>query len=318
MYKKSIERIEEVVKMYQQDITIRQIRIALKMSEKTVKNILLSRGIDSIQDRKDKLDQVIKYYNEGKSQIWMEQNLKMTRKTIRELLKERGVYYRTKSEQWRIRYGNALDETVFDDINEESAYWLGMLYTDGHISSGEKGYNIEFGLHSQDREHLDKYLKFLKSSNSIKEDKRSNYLRIKIGSEKLHKKLQEYGMSNKKSWDAVPPLILQNNRDFWRGCIDGDGGIYTPYEKVKGKTIQIMLCGTIDTIVGFISYCENNCELWNCKQPTRMKGKCLYQVSYYGEEVKMIGTLLYKDAKVYLDRKYDKYLEITGQKLGNH
>lgn len=310
MYKKSIEKTEEIVRMYREGTTIRQIGIAVGSSEKTVKQVLLLKGVDSVQDRKDKLEMVVKYYEEGKSQTWMEQNLKMTRKTIRDLLKEKGVHYKSKSEQWRIRHGNTLNETVFDTITPESAYWIGMLYTDGHIGSGRRGYNIEFGLHEQDKNHLQKLLDYIESSNSIQDDKRGDYCRIRIGSQKIHESLQKLGFTNKKSWDAIPPECLKNNRDFWRGCIDGDGGIYN---NRKDGCYQMSLCGTLDTICGFIWFCQNTVGLTSKKYPTQCKGKCLYQIAYYGQEVVKIAEHLYKDSTTYLDRKYNKYLEIIAQ-----
>lgn len=245
---------------------------------------------------------VLALYLEGKSQLQIEKTLKMTRKTIRTILKENDIHYKTKSEQWRIRYGNTLKEDVFETITPESAYWLGMLYTDGHIGSGNRGYNIEFGLHIQDQEHLKKYLKFLNSSNKIIEDSRGGYSRVRIGSEKLHRSLQNLGLNNRKSWDAIPHDSVKNSKDFWRGCVDGDGGIYKPY--YKGGSKQLSLCGTKETIEGFIVFCKENVTIYNNKLPTRHGGQCLYEVSYYGKEAEAIATLLYKDSTTHLDRKY--------------
>ena len=310
MYKKSQEKLEEVLRMYQEGQTIRQIRLAVGSSEKTVKNILLSQGIDSVADRASKLDKVIELYETGHSQLYIEQVLKMTRKTIRELLKSKDVDYRSKSEQWRIRYGNTLREDAFDTITPDSAYWIGMLYTDGHIGSGKRGYNIEFGLHEQDKEHLQKYIDFLGSSNSIQDDKRGCYCRVRIGSQKLFESLQKLGFTNQKSYDAVPHKSVQNSRDFWRGCIDGDGGVYTPYSN-KG-VCQLSLSGTLDTICGFITFCQDNLFIGQKKYPTRLKGRCLYGISFYAGEAIAIANCLYKDSITYLERKYQKYLQIIG------
>jgi len=49
------------------------------------------------------------------------------------------------------------------------------------------------------------------------------------------------------------------------------------------------------------------------KYPTKCKGPNHYEVSYYGQDAKKIAECLYKDACVYLDRKYEKYLEIVNK-----
>jgi len=256
-------------------------------------------------------EKVLALYLEGKSQSYIERTLQMTRKTIRTILKENDIHYKSKSEQWRIRYGNTLKEDVFETITPESAYWIGMLYTDGHIGAGNRGYNIEFGLHIQDKDHLQKYLNFLESNNPIQDDTRGGYCRVRIGSERIHKSLQNLGFTNQKSYDAIPHKSLENSKDFWRGCVDGDGGIYNPYKKHGSR--QLSLCGTKDTIERFILFCEENCHLHNTKKPTRHGGKCLYEVSYYGREAEAIAALLYKDSPVHLDRKYQIYQDWFGK-----
>lgn len=242
-----------------------------------------------------KKEKVIELYKSGVSQSVIEKELQMTRKTIRELIKSSNLHYKTKSEQWLIRYGNELDETIFDELNEESLYWIGFLYADGHITK-ERGYSIELGLKKEDKEHIQKFKNFLKCSNSVKEAK--NSFRIRIGSQKIHEKLKEFGFDNNKSFTAKPHELLKNSRDFWRGLVDGDGCI----GKYKQETIN--LAGTFETIKEFISFCKSN------KQPSKASGKELYQVSFYSKEAKQIADILYKDSKVHLERKYQKYLEL--------
>lgn len=308
MYKKSQEKSEQILELYRDGVILTKICEETKTSQPTVKKILASNGIDynlqELEKYQEKLDRVLKLYNEGKSQSSIEKELNLTRKTIRELLKSEEVHYKSKSEQWRLRYGNTLREDAFETITPESAYWIGMLYTDGHIGKGNRGYNVELGLHSNDIKHLEKYKEFLNCNISLSKAKNQDYLRVKIGSDKLHKSLQNLGFTNNKSHDAKPHISVENNRDFWRGCIDGDGGIYN---NRKDKCKHIFLCGTLDTIIGFIVFCENNTNIKNRKFPTQHD--TIFQVSYYGKEALEIANLLYKDSYVYLDRKYQVYQE---------
>lgn len=306
MYEKSQKKSEEILKMYQEGKKLTEICKETISSQPTVKKILFSYGLDydKIEKQKylEKLDLAVKMYEEGKSQTYIEEQLNLTRKTIRNLLKDKATHYKTKSEQWRIRYGSTLKEDAFETITPESAYWLGMLYSDGHIGGDDaRGYNVELGLHSDDIEHLKKYQDFLECNGNLSPASKQDYIRVKIGCQRLHQSLKDLGFTNQKSYDAKPHESVENNRDFWRGCVDGDGGIYNRKDNCK----QIFICGTLDTVIGFIVFCENNSEIINRKFPT--KSGTIYQVSYYGKEAELVADLLYKDATVYLDRKYKVY-----------
>jgi len=62
-----------------------------------------------------------------------------------------------------------LDETVFDNITEKSAYWSGFLMSDGNISYGKTGNaRIALTLAKVDYSHLVKFSDFLKCTNPIK------------------------------------------------------------------------------------------------------------------------------------------------------
>lgn len=313
MYKKTQSKSDKVLELYNSGVILTKICVETKTSQKTVKKILFSHGInyDELEELKyrEKLKLAIKLYEEGKAQIQIEQELNLTRKTLRKLFKEQAKHYKTKSEQWRIRYGNTLREDAFELITPESAYWIGMLYADGHIGSGRREFNVELGLHSNDIEHLKKYQNFLGANGKMSPAPKQDYIRVKIGCERLYKSLQNLGFTNNKSLDAKPHNSVEDDRNFWRGCVDGDGGIYNPYKTKKGKSPrQIFLCGTLDTVIGFIVFCEKNSKIINRKFPTKANGKELYEISYYGKEAEMIAELLYKDTAVYLDRKYAVYL----------
>lgn len=234
LYKKSQERFETILQFYKEGKTMTEIEQLTQTHRNTIRRQLIAAGVDVDRETekkyKEKLEQVVKLYEEGKSQLYIEQTLHLTRKTIRELLKSRGIKYKTKSEQWLIRWGNNdLREDAFETITPDSAYWLGMLYTDGHIGGeNASGYNIELSLQRGDREHIEKFKSYMKTNSSIEDHKPAGRLasRIRIGSERIHKSLKALGFTNEKSYDAIPHESVQNNRDFWRGCVDGDGGVY--------------------------------------------------------------------------------------------
>ena len=78
----------------------------------------------------------------------MEKRLNLTRSTIRKVLKDSQVEYRTKSETLH-KY--KMNHHAFDDLKKsEVLYFIGLLYTDGHIETKNNKFCIEIGLHSQD------------------------------------------------------------------------------------------------------------------------------------------------------------------------
>lgn len=245
-------------------------------------------------------------YLDGFPQTKIEETLKMTRKTIRTILQQSGLL-RDKSSQWRLSKGSTLDETVLNTLTPEALYWIGFLYADGHIRKN-KEYSIEIEIELKDKLHLEKYKAFFKCNKEIKQYS-DNSCSLKIFSKVLHNKLKELGFTNNKSWNAVPHDLLKDSRDFWRGVIDGDGGVYNHY-----TTKQVSLCGTMETIFEFIIFCTEKLGI-KSKYPSPSnkdgyKKGTLFQVHYYSEDCKKVLDLLYKDATAYLDRKYETYLEM--------
>ncbi len=126
----------------------------------------------------------------------------------------------------------------------------------------------------------------------------------------LRDKLVELGFTHNKSTSIVPHELLKHSRDFWRGCIDGDGGVYWR----KDNTGHITLCGTLETIFEFAIFCTSYIDIKE-KFPTKSNGKNLYQISYYGQDAIKIADYLYKDATIYLQRKYDIYQKFLKEKF---
>jgi hypothetical protein len=63
---------------------------------------------------------------------------------------------------------HSVDETVFDSITDQSAYWAGFLLTAVNIYTDKIGYpQISLTLAERGRERLVKLRKFLKCSNQI-------------------------------------------------------------------------------------------------------------------------------------------------------
>lgn len=253
-------------------------------------------------------EKVKELYLQGSSQSEIEKTLKMTRKTIRTILKEAGVD-RTKTQQWRIRWKSSLNDNAFDELTSEALYWIGFLYADGHIRKQGSEYSIEVEIELKDANHLSKLSKFLGSKKEPKQYS-NNSVTIKYYSNIIQNRLRQLGLNNDKSYTAKPHELLKDSKDFWRGVIDGDGGLYHHLSGKDTTTPHIFLCGTLETIFDFIIFCNKQLNIKD-KYPTQCKGVNHYRVSYYGQDAKNIATYLYKDSSIYLERKYQTYTQFN-------
>lgn len=249
-------------------------------------------------------EKVKELYLQGSSQSKIEETLKMTRKTIRTILKEAGID-RSKTEQWRIRWKSSLNDNAFDELTPEALYWIGFLYADGHVRKQGSEYSIEVEIELKDADHLGKLSKFLGSEKEPKQYS-DNSVTIRFYSKKIQERLRELGLNHDKSYTAKPHESLKDSRDFWRGVVDGDGGIYNHRSGKTNITPHVFLCGTLETIFEFIIFCNKQLGIKE-KYPTKQQGKNLYSVSYYGNDAIQVVSLLYKDSSVHLDRKHNSY-----------
>lgn len=210
------------------------------------------------------------------------------------------------------------DKNIFDTIDtEEKAYWLGFIYADGNISSHKEGvkkrYSFELSLSNNDINHLKKFKEFIKSNKELKVSTAGNlykYLRCRIciSNKHLWNVLNSYGCVPKKSLTLkFPKISIFFSKDlirhFIRGYFDGDGCI--SYNNKSHTEMSISLLGTKD----FLEELQRNLPLEKENKIYKEKNKKVYQLSFQRSRGIYILNYLYKDAKIYLDRKYKRYKE---------
>ena len=198
--------------------------------------------------------------------------------------------------------------TKFEIIDtEEKAYWLGFLYADGSVGSKED--KIELGLAAQDLTHIEKFRDFMEINNKISYRGNSNSYRMSFRSTKCKEDLIDKGCVPKKSLilefpnsKQVPVDLL---RHFIRGYFDGDGWFTN-----TDSCFQVGIIGTENFIKGFLDAVDNinkNCKIFNVH---REDGAKRYIFGAYNDVLSFLNWI-YKDSKIYLDRKYEKYLDFV-------
>jgi len=225
--------------------------------------------------------------------------------TIRSRKKEFGCFdynlHRNKCNNNRI----VKNENIFETIStEHQAYWLGFLYADGSV--GSKDNRVELTLAAKDLEHLKKFKDFIEIDNKISYRKKTNAYRYSFRNIKIKKDLIKQGCHPQKSLTLLFPTKEQVPHNlihhFMRGYMDGDGYITnTPKTKSIG-------------FIGTYSFISSVIDVFNLK-PNKIcnvhheNGAKKYQLSAMREMIDFLN-LLYQDATVYLNRKYEKYLSL--------
>lgn len=240
------------------------------------------------------------------------------RQTISKWLKDKGFEV--------INYQNRcrMDETVFDNIDtEEKAYWLGFLYADGNIST--IGNRLEMNLSSKDLDHMLKFKKFLKLESEIRiEDNRGEgkeICRLAIRNKHVWQQLNNKGCVPCKSLILTFPdksIFKSENLiyDFIRGYCDGDGslGIYIK-ENTKNHKSWISFVGTKDFLNGIENFLNIKGTIRN-KTCANWKNQA-YDLKYGGVNARKVARLLYENSSIYMNRKYNRFLQFCSFEEGS-
>lgn len=225
-----------------------------------------------------------------------------------------------------IRKGRGIyvDINIFDKIDsEEKAYWLGFIYADGNISDANKiyeknkkrVYRIEISLKESDREHLEKLKVFLKYEGKIRIEKtnfpRSNRCRLYFNCKDIWFKLNSYGCTPKKSLTLTFPNIsifedMSLIRHFIRGYIDGDGCISYISKIYKDKQRMSL---SINGTASFLNSLQDNLILERKNKIHKDKRNNVYTLTFNDWRGYYICNYIYQNATIFLNRKYEKYLE---------
>ena len=246
----------------------------------------------------------IKYQNLSK----VEKIMKCQSSTINKVLDEYGIRKRSISEMHR-KY--EIDENYFEVIDTPNkAYCLGLIYADGSIHKNGKSFSIF--LQARDKQLLDllnnefggnRKLGFVEYSKKNKNWQDQYYLTISC--QKMNLDLVNNGAVPNKSLILKFPDFLDDEliAHFVRGYMDGDGYISKSEDRcglISTEDFCIKLSDIIKSklnINSSIFLCHNNND-----KPTRY-----FQIAGRNQ-VKKFLDWIYRDAEIFMERKYDLYL----------
>lgn len=249
--------------------------------------------------------EILSLYLSGATSTSIAKQYKTRSSQIRRAISRQNGQMRTRTE-YRRKY--LVDESAFDILTPESAYWIGFLMADGCVTDSrgnECSPLLVLGLADKDRGHIASFREFLKSTHPITNGPVSSgtglpSARICIASKRLVAALSVFGIVPRKSLTATVPTILLQNRDFWRGVVDGDGTIHIGKKKNGTTFPTISLVGSHALVEQF----SNLVRLLSpgCKAKATPKGN-ISKFSISSNIARTIISYLYCDSIISLPRK---------------
>ena len=243
--------------------------------------------------------QICADYDSGLSCVKLAKKWGSNTSSIHKILKIYKVKMRTLSEARNNFIGRKLNTSIFSVIDSrEKAYWLGTFYADGYISKTNP-YTNYFGMtiKSSDIEWLNKLQKFLDTNISIRTYMQSHgykigekYSRLLIGNNEIVSDLEKWGVVEHKTKKICALPKIQFLDDFIRGYIDGDGSLRSAYPNFR-------ICGNKEFLEDIALYFGIPYHI--------IPDKTIYSLAYNVKESEYLEKRLYKNAPVYLKRKFE-------------
>lgn len=257
---------------------------------------------------------VCELYNNGVSTVKIGKMYNVSHKVIARILEKNNI---KRTGVGKRKY--LLDEYYFDNIdNQNKAYILGFIYADGSNALSKSTINIS--LQKSDKDILEKMRAELKSSKPLvfldysnKNDYGYHYkdqYALRFHSAHMCSKLLELGVYTDKSYTLKFPNFLRKDLlpHFIRGVFDGDGSISRYKASDKNHQINITITSTKD----FCDELQSICQKELCINAGIYDASCkngITKVFTIGgrNKAKIFLDWIYKDAELYLDRKYKRY-----------
>lgn len=178
---------------------------------------------------------------------------------------------------------------------------------------------LELTLCEKDKGHLVKFSNCLESNIEIHsktihgKDKDYYSCRLNVSCTDMCRDLISLGCFPRKTYEIkfptnkqVPHVFI---RDFIRGYFDGDGCISTSNEGNKDR-IELNITGMPDMLIGISDFLISEGVLRRKPKLHPDARSKAYSIFMYGKDsIKDILDYLYKESGIYLDRKYQKYME---------
>lgn len=244
---------------------------------------------------------ILKFYYNGSSVSAIAKKISIQPSAIRRFLLNQGIKPERRPANKR-QY--SVNDTFFDTLEtEESLYGLGIWYADGWVSK-EKNI-VSISLQEKDIDILEKLQTLIQPNKplyfrDLSKKKIQNQYKLEIHSRLIRESLIKWGCGPNKTHLLKFPKFLDRIRlrHLIRGHFDGDGSICK-------RKVQIV--GTPDFIYGLRDLLEKELNIY-CRISKISGTNVTIALEISGKtKAKYFLWWLYRDATIYMQRKYNQY-----------
>lgn len=215
-----------------------------------------------------------------------------------------------------------LNEAYFDQIDTPNkAYVLGLFFADGS-NFPPKG-TACISLQESDKKLLEDIKKEIKSNNPLRlidQSKRkseynysyNNMYALNMNSVHICKSLEKLGaVRNKSLVLEFPDIHPDLYSHFIRGYYDGDGSVYRYVKNENNRRITLTITSTENFCKKIKEITETMLGIYCGIYDASCHNGITKVASFSGTSAVKLMDWMYKDAEMYLQRKYDRYIEYT-------
>lgn len=242
---------------------------------------------------------------------------------VRNFLKKHQVPIETNRYYPNSKY--TFDTHWLDELDcEEKFYFLGFFAADGNVDLSHGNYRARIKIQRGDRTLLERFNELLQNTRPVEDGEeksrekwgRGDYIEyysiLHLGNRPFCERLIELGMvPNKSLILEFPDYVLDEYlRHFVRGFFDGDGSIslmYSPNNKTARATITFA-CGSRTFLEVLKEKLKEAIGIYSEIKPKSGPSRSL-DIDRMEDIIPFLNWM-YEDAHIYLQRKYDRYIEL--------
>lgn len=257
---------------------------------------------------KETEEQVCKDYLNNVTYKQICENNNISEFSILQILKRNNIKYRGKRKY-------TCDDNYFETIDTaDKAYFMGFITGDGYLRQRDNSKIVKIEIELGDKELLEKFKHYLKSSHTIIEGTRISKpsgkqvfsCNLELTNNKLFDDLVKHGVRPTKSKDCEFSKNISDKLmvHYVRGLVDSDGG-WVLRRTQRKELIFSFISSVYQFVYDFRSFLMKKCDLDEVKINSQENYKA--HIIFYGGNVqtKRIYDYLYSDGGPWLDRKYE-------------
>ena len=245
---------------------------------------------------------------------------------MRQLSIQEAKDYLKESINWKnYRRNYKINADFFEKIDtEEKAYWLGFIMADGCIlTCNNRSWAMSIALAEEDGYILDRLQNSLSIDVKIpikteikKKETHQNKKSIRFYNNKLCYDLIQLNCTPRKSLtldfppeNSIPDHLIHH---FIRGYFDGDGGFITQKRR-NDRSLYVKIVSSfifLDKLLKVLSKFDIKGRIYNCginESTSQLRLSQYESLKFY--------KLIYKDATIYLDRKFNLFTNFLKEKI---